>query len=244
MSVKNMVKIFNQLQGSHDLYSVFNDFLEMSAIAISNSCDLVKKKQREADYKKIIKQYTKDEQLIFPQILAELVRTMEHIQFGDVLGELFMQLELGSKWKGQFFTPYNLSVMCARMCLNNMDKLIEQNGFITLNEPSVGGGAMVIAVAQVMKEHHYNPQKQLKVVCNDLDIKAVYMTYIQLSLLGIPAKVIHQDTLSLEKFDTFRTPFWILGMWEYRKEKVKADPIIFNTVENKNNVIDGQLTMF
>ena len=44
-------------------------------------------------------------------------------------------------------STYNLSVMCARMCLDNMDKLIEQNGFITLNEPSVGGGAMVIAVA-------------------------------------------------------------------------------------------------
>ena len=73
---------------------------------------------------------------------------------------------------------------------------------------------MIIAFAEVMRKHGYNPQEDLKVICNDLDIKSVYMTYIQLSLLGIPAAVLHMNTLTLEHWDTFKTPFWKLKGWD------------------------------
>ena len=69
---------------------------------------------------------------------------------------------------------------------------------------------MVIAFAEAMKSLGFNPQKQLIVTCNDLDIKSVYMTYIQLSLLGIPAIVEHMNTLSLEKYSTWKTPGYYL----------------------------------
>ena len=46
-----------------------------------------------------------------------------------------------------------------------------------------------------MKERGINPQTCLKVVAQDLDWKGVYMTYLQLSVLGIKAIVVQGDTL-------------------------------------------------
>ena len=220
MSVKNMVKLFNQLQRYHDLYSVFNDFLEMSAIAISNSCDLTKKKQRESDYKKIIKQYTKDEQLIFPQILAELVRTMEHIQFGDVLGELFMQFELGSKWKGQFFTPYSVSKACAEVAVDAkiVKKKMKKREVLVISEPTSGSGGMILATIDVLwNKYHFNYTENCFVEASDIDSRCVHMCYIQLSLAGVPAIVKQQDALTRELFDVWYTPAYLFQYLRFRE---------------------------
>ena len=43
------------------------------------------------------------------------------------------------------------------------------------------------------------------------------MTYIQLSMLGIPAVVRHQDTLTQETMSTWYTPNYILDLWRFKK---------------------------
>jgi hypothetical protein len=75
----------------------------------------------------------------------------------------------------------------------------EEQPFI-INEPSTGGGGMIIAAARVLKDRGINPQRCMEVVAQDLDWKGVYMTYVQLSLLGIKATVVQGDTLC-EPFD-------------------------------------------
>lgn|GEM_PF-1754836 len=45
------------------------------------------------------------------------------------------------------------------------------------------------------------------------------MAYVQLSLLGIPAEVIHGNSLSCEVFRSYKTPFHYLGMWDIRLRK-------------------------
>lgn len=227
---KNMIKYFMELAYRHNLWTVYSDFLEMTAISIRCSVDSSYKAKGEKRYKQIMNNYNEKERVIFPKILGELTMALETP--GDYLGEVFMELELGNKWKGQFFTPYHLCLLTAQVSLNDMDKKIKENGFITLNEPSVGGGAMVIAVAQAMREEGFNPQKQLNVIAQDLDIKAVHMCYIQLSLLGIPAQVLHANTLSLEVFDIWETPFYKLGGWKYKEQ---TEPIKLNQED------DGQL---
>lgn len=218
MSKKGMIKLINQLSYKQPTWQIFTDFLELSALAISNSVDYRKYREREEKYKFIMQKYSEEERRIFPQMLTELTITLEE-NISDVLGELFMELELGNKWGGQFFTPYHLCLLTTEIASENVDKIINKNGFIELNEPACGGGAMVIAFAETMKRKGYNFQQQLKVTCQDLDIKSVYMSYIQLSLLGIPAQVCHANTLSLEVFDIYRTPLWVLGGWGYREPK-------------------------
>lgn len=55
---------------------------------------------------------------------------------------------------------------------------------------------MIIAAVRVLKERGVNPQRCMKVVAQDLDWKGVYMTYLQLSILGIKATVVQGDTLT------------------------------------------------
>ena len=54
---------------------------------------------------------------------------------------------------------------------------------------------MIIAAAAVMKDRGISYQDVLEVVAQDLDWKAVYMCYVQLSLLGINATVVQGSTL-------------------------------------------------
>lgn len=216
-----MIKLFRDLSYNHSSWEVFSDFVEMSAIAISNSVDLVNYGLREKRYLEIVKKYTKEECAIFPQIFGELVQALTE-DVSDVLGEIFMELDLGNKWKGQFFTPYQLSKLFAEVSLENIDEIIKKNGVIELNEPTCGGGSIIIAVAEIMKKKGYNPQTQLRVVGQDLDIKAVYMSYIQLSLLGVPAVLYHGDTISMEMFSEWKTPFWIFNSKKQRKNEEKA----------------------
>ena len=64
---------------------------------------------------------------------------------------------------------------------------------------------MIIAAAKVLREKGVDYQKRLRVIAQDLDWKGVYMTYLQLSLLGIRAKVVQGDTLC-SPYDQYRTP--------------------------------------
>lgn len=210
----------------HNLWDVYRDFIEISAISISNAVDIKNFERREAAYMEIIKKYDKVELLKFAELMAELIRELEKNP-RDVLGELYMSLELGDKWKGQFFTPDSVARIMAEMTFDeSVKKRIEEDGYITFMEPSVGGGVTAIAFVNVMIRHKYNPQEQLLIVCNDLDLKSVYMTYIQLSLLGIPAIVEHRDTLTNELYDTWYTPFYFLKGFKFKKKsnnKIKIE---------------------
>ena len=112
---------------------------------------------------------------------------------GDVLGEVYMESIGGNKNSGQFFTPYSVSLVTARLTLPDT---IDENKKLSLGEPTCGSGGMVIAAAQVLQEKGINYQRVLDVVCQDLDWTAVYMCYVQLSLLGVKAIVAQGNTLS------------------------------------------------
>lgn len=216
MSKKVMKEMIMKLSGKHSVWDIFNDFLELSVMSISCSVDKLKKEERNGKYIQIASKYNENELKILSNMLGELAATLEE-NTSDILGELFMELELGGKWNGQFFTPYHICKLVAEVNLNKCEEIINNKGYIEINEPTCGGGALIIAMSEVMKNKGYNPQQQLKVTCKDLELKSVYMTYIQLSLLGIPAEVCYANSLSLKEFDKFRTPNWILGFWEYRK---------------------------
>lgn len=212
-----LIELINKIAVKQSLYTVYSDFIELTALMISNTC--VFNEKREKQYINTISKY-REEGKLFPLLYLELVEEMNK-GFNDVLGSLFMELGLGSKHTGQFFTPYHVAQATARALFDKeqIDKQIEERGYISLCEPSCGGGGMVIAFAEEMYKNGYNPQKQLVVGCNDLDVKGVYMTYVQLSLYGVPAVVNHADSLTLSKYDTFKTPTYILDGWEFRRRQ-------------------------
>ena len=150
----------------------------------------------EQRYLNTVKQYTKEQAEEFSKLLALLVMALEE-KHQDFLGQVYMQLNLGNVANGQFFTPYNVSKMMSKICFVDIEKQLEEKDFITLSEPCCGSGGMIIAYAETLKEHGYNYQYQLFVEAIDIDEMCFMMAYIQLSLLGVGAKVIHGDSLTL-----------------------------------------------
>lgn len=214
--MKEIIKQFKELASTRDLWQVYKDFLEVVAISISNACDKDQALEREQRYLDIIKTYSPEQIWKISDIMGLVVLELSK-EPQDVLGRVFMELELGNKWTGQVFTPLNLADLLSTIAFD--DEEIKVKGYMTVTDPAVGGGVTIIGLVRAMIEQGYNPQKQLLVICGDLDIKAVHMTYIQLSLLGIPAIVKNQDALTLETMSVWYTPTYIWDLWRFKNDK-------------------------
>jgi hypothetical protein len=117
---RSLHKTIEQLTHRRRTWEVWSDFCELSALTFANAVDLSSERQkREERYHKIRQQYEPSEFEWFPFALACLVECMHESGFDDVLGRLFMDLDLGSHWHGQFFTPYHLAKMMARMTFDS-----------------------------------------------------------------------------------------------------------------------------
>ncbi len=209
-----LAKMVQGIAYRHDKWQVFRDFVAMAALAISNSVDKRQFDDREAQYMQIVSRYSKEEVMQLAQGLAHVVLALEE-EPQDVLGSLFMSLELGNSWKGQFFTPYEISYLMAKMTTGAQARAdIERNGFISVNDPCIGGGAMVIAAAHALRDEGINYQRHMHAVAADIDLCAVHMAYIQLSLLHVPAVVYHANSLSMEVWSEWKTPAHVLGLWD------------------------------
>lgn len=221
---KEFEKLIGELRPRHRLAQLFRDFCEMSALAIANSVtfDTVRD-EREKRYLDIVGRYTKEEVDVFPRLLAITVDALED-EPHDFLGQVFMCLELGDDWRGQFFTPQAVSDVCAQMTVGDDTKeLIANRGFITVCEPAAGAGGMVIGMFKAMRAMGLNPQRHMHVTAIDIDATAAHMCFIQLSLLGIPAAVHIGDTLRMEVRETFYTPMHVTGFWSARLRRHDAD---------------------
>jgi hypothetical protein len=228
-AVRELSKLFTSFH-RHGTYQVFTDFLTLAACSLSNAIDRRFYDEREKQYMDTIKRYSKEEADTFPRMLALLVQAFEPLPgvvvYRDVLGELYMALELGNQWAGQFFTPYSVCLLKAQMILGDADSLradIERRGFVRAMEPAVGGGALVIATADAFQRLGVNYQEHLHFSCIDVDIKAVHMAYIQLTLLHIPAVIVHGNALSTEAWAHWYTQAHLLGLWDVRLRRERDD---------------------
>ncbi|MEH7904027.1 N-6 DNA methylase [Rhizobium laguerreae] len=216
--LKSIVKLFESCRYRHDIYTVFSDWCECAAISLSNAMDLRQREKREARYMEIIGRYERNVVETFPKIMGEVVMALEAGP-QDVLGATFHELELHNTARGQFFTPYELCRMMAKITVGSAEDLqkhIDRRGYITAQEPAVGAGATIIALAEALKDAGINYQQHLHVVAVDIDPRAVHMAYIQFSLMHIPAQVIVGDTLRLEFREDWFTPAHVMGFWSGR----------------------------
>lgn len=214
---KDFIRLLHENADRHRLYEVFAHFCELSALSLRNAVDVNGRAEREQRFHKIRERYSDAQMTRFSHMLSNLVMLMED-GFADTLGNLFMSLEFGNQYAGQFFTPYELQRLMAELTMSDVtaERITERGGFIQMNEPACGAGGMVLACADVLRARGLNPQKCLHVTAVDIAEICVHMTYIHLSLHHIPAVVVHGNTLSLKEYDQWCTPAHILGGWRYR----------------------------
>jgi hypothetical protein len=219
---KAIVKIFESLRYRHSPWTVWSDFVAMAACTLSQ-IDTAQRDERERMYSEIAKKYSTDELTQFADMFGIVVDALEYNPNQDFLGELFMMLELGNDHNGQFFTPYCICEMMARMSGEQLPYQIKEKGYISVNDCACGAGALLIAFANEARRLEVNHQMHIEFVAQDIDFTAAMMCYIQLSLLGCPGYIIVGNTLttppteSLSNQNVWYTPLYFHEVWRWRR---------------------------
>jgi hypothetical protein len=217
---KEFLNGFDRLSRKYDRHKVFADFITASAISLQNSMRYFMPKQKylalENEYLSIVQRYTKEEVEMICRLFGLLVQMMEEEALPqDVLGPLYMEMELGNGYMGQFFTPPEISEMMAQISYGDSLEIMEKP-FITLQEPACGAGSMILAFAKVMLSKGMSPTEKLWVQAIDVHRTTALMCYLQMALWHVPGQVIVGNSLSMEVREVFYTPAHFMGGWEQR----------------------------
>jgi type I restriction-modification system DNA methylase subunit len=183
-------KILERITHRHSLSKVFDAFTCFAACALAAQT-------REAEYLEEVKRWEKADMDAFSEALGALILEMESRPFEDLLGGYYMEFALssqGQRWNGEFHTPKTICDLMARMTLGDIESLPIE-GPITVCEPACGAGAMILSLAQACPPE---VRRRLRVTAIDINRIDCNMAFINTTLWGIPTRVIHGNSLSME----------------------------------------------
>lgn len=233
---KEFLDRFRKLACSKSDWQVWSDLVTAWACGISNTTlriigDTGSRifQEREQEYERCIKNI--GDKSAAGEMLAVMIEAFEKNPEQDFLGEMYMKLELGSHWHGQFFTPYHVAAMMSEADFAETDirQRIQKDGYISINDPACGAGATLIGAAGTLRKMKVNYQESVLFTGNDIDRTTAMMCYVQLSLLGCPGWVAITDTLTRpisgepimpdenEGQEFWYTPFFFTDVWTKRR---------------------------
>lgn len=211
-----------------DHYTVLRDFFELSAISIRNAVDFGRDRDTyEMRYKAIAEKYRKEYLEIiasaFAMFGAQILKAANgDIPFADWAGEIYMDSGTSNGRAGQFFTPYSVSQCMARINFPKDEVLAklgsDPNRVLTVYEPTCGAGGLIVASIDVLKGYGVNYAWNVFVDCGDIDSRCVHMTYITLSLLGVPAVVRLGNALMMKYHEAWFTPAYLMAWPHFKKQ--------------------------
>ena len=213
-----LISEIKTLAQSNGLNTVFTTFLEITATSIAAQMDPQNAEEREKRYQEMASKMTPEMLSYYARMFALLTLvTREYAEDPcDILGDIYDELRLNNEWNGQFFTPDHICRLMAQLA--NVDVPEDKEGPITINEPTCGSGTMVIGAVWAMQRKGIDYRRKSFFVAQDIDIRCVWMAYIQLSLYGIPAVVIHGNTLTMETWSQWYTPCAAIPFMDIEQE--------------------------
>lgn len=229
---KDFLNLFDQLTYSRSGWQAWEDLMTVMACSICNAVDRRKEayERREEQYERSIKALGGVD--IPAQMLGIITMALEENPNQDFLGKLYMNLNLGSHWHGQFFAPYHVCELMARMQIGDgCQAEIESKGYLSVCDPCVGAGAMLIAAASAFRECKVDYHTSALFIGQDIDPVVAKMAYIQLSLLGCPGYITVGNSLTNpqaghvlfpeenEGQEVWITPLFMHDIWEMRRTK-------------------------
>ena len=178
----------------------FRAFCLLAACALSTG-------KREEEYLAEARRWSRPELDEFARLLGVFVQEAEATPLTDLLGPTYMAR--GGRWQqlgGEFYTPQSVADCMAQMTVSKEDvaRHAAERRPCHIMEPACGSGGMVLAVAKVFAERRL----WMRVTAIDISRTAVDMTFIQTTLHGIPARVVHGNSLSGECWGVFRNLWW------------------------------------
>jgi hypothetical protein len=183
-------KILERISHRHDARCVFDGFTRLAACALAAQT-------REAEYLEETKRWERQDLDLFAEALGSLVIEMEHRPFEDIIGGYYMEFALsqkGQQWNGEFHTPKPICDLMARITLGDPSALPAER-LITVCEPACGSGAIILSFAEACSPEL---RRRLRVTAIDVSRTACDMAFINTTLWGIPTRVIHGNSLSLQ----------------------------------------------
>lgn len=224
-----------RLSETKPIWSVWSDWIEAVSLVFSIATEFRPnvRNARSERYKELLAKYTTEEVMAFDRMLDCLVQALEQNPRQDFLGKLFEGLSLSDHWKGQFFTPYDVSELMARVNLANVETVLKEKEWTDVLDTCSGAGVLLIASRNCLNDMGIGHDRVL-FVGQDVDKVAGLMGYIQLSLLGCAGYVAIGNSLSnpvvglngsklLPKddpaYELWFTPAFRSFIWEYRRAR-------------------------
>lgn len=176
---------------------VYRDFIDYCALNISVQTDHVHQ-ERKTSLDKLLKRYKEEERIrvcthISGTSLITVVRNVEGGIYEDLLGSTYCEFGADNRALKQDFTPQDVARLLAKITTIGNHYELPSEGFFTLNDPNSGSGILLLAAVEEAIRNGLNPSEQLVIQASDCDIACAQMTYIHLSLYGIPAVVVQGD---------------------------------------------------
>lgn len=234
-SEKAFYDVIQKLAGRHNMWTVWTDFVRLFAcsLAIPLEPDPEKRSARVKLYRDTAKAYTPDEMAQFTELVAITVLALEKNPQQDFLGKLYMSLDFGSSWHGQFFTPWDVASLMSKITFADVHEIVQHDGYATINDNTCGAGCMLLAAADNYRNGRpgeaRNYQTDLLFVAQDIDPVVAQMCYIQLSLMGCAGYVAIGNSLTNpvcgnvlnpmigEGGELWFMPMWYSQVWQYRR---------------------------
>lgn len=180
----------------------FEDLLHMAVCSLSGG-------RMEEEYLKVVKKHSEGKLGrrgcdSIAELFGKAVAAMEETrgEMKDILGDLF-QGAITYGEAGQFFSPPPICRLMANMTIADMPD-DEKQQKKTVCDPACGSGRMLLAVAET--------QPHWEFVGQDVDLRCVRLTAINLALRNLYGYVVWGNSLANEKRLVYRTGFDLRGV--------------------------------
>lgn len=218
--------LFMRIAPHKNRYIVFSDFCFCMAVSFRNALGHKYPEhfsnEIESEYKKVMLQYALNDRCAISELMGSFIWLAElQQQPRDLLGEFFMEMGLGEASSGQFFTPFEISLMMAKINFGNISEKLNDKAFLSVSDPACGAGSTLLAVVSEFISQGVNPNQRLFVHGIDIDRTVALMCYVQLSIWHVPAEIIVGNSLTLETREAWHTPAFQLGGWQLRTNQLK-----------------------
>lgn len=194
-----MKEIIKQLQTvtsfGYSPYKVFDDWLDLMLYALTRN---------EVGYMEVVNRYNNDREIgtrpidYFANAFGLLLKVSSETN-KEMLGDIYMELNVGNKHTGQFFTPGHISDLMA---------LITEPAEGNICDPASGAGGMFISCAKRMTNRQLDCSRFYG---TDIDLTCVKMTSLNMCFFNLNGYAIWGDSLTTEVWKVWETKRSYLG---------------------------------
>jgi hypothetical protein len=210
---------------------------------------------REAQYLEEVSHWNREDLTLFAHAFGSMLIDAENNLYDDVLGRVYMEWS-GNGVKqmgGEFYTPIELCYMISKLSVRDAD--FDKPEPITLNDCSCGSGNMMLGSIRVMHQDLKVPSTQCLWMLQDISSIACDMAFINCCLYGVPAVVIHGNSLSRTEWNRYYTPWYPVahGNFEAQAEEIAEPQSVFEVTPERvmvkssktlERVLTGQNSLF